>query len=313
MILRKKVMNIALFGRTLNPRHRDSIIRFFDILSSRQCHFVVYDLLYEELSSIVPDFCSRYSFEPGSRLYSSPEDMQDGISLFMALGGDGTILSSVRFVNGTDIPVAGINFGTLGFLTTAGKSLEDMEQWIDRLLSGNFEIDRRSILKLEPVSPGASFSGIYPYALNEISVQRLGAAMLRTTVKIDGTELPPYWSDGLLVSTPTGSTAYSLSVGGPVVMPSAKVLVVSPVAPHNLNVRPLVIPDTAELEIVCDGRNDKVQLTLDNSSCEIPKGTPIRILLSSSAINYVCLHRKGFFNALTEKLMWGEDRRNNTD
>ena len=153
-------------------------------------------------------------------------------------------------------------------------------------------------------------SDIYPYALNEISIQRLGASMLNVELSMDGVALPAYWSDGFLISTPTGSTAYSLSAGGPVVLPASKALIVTPVAPHNLNVRPLIVPSSTKFTLVPHSRDGRSFITLDNRSFEVKSGTVLEISISEYTIECVSLQNDSFIEALKEKLMWGEDRRN---
>ncbi|MBQ2148549.1 MAG: NAD(+)/NADH kinase, partial [Bacteroidales bacterium] len=180
--------------------------------------------------------------------FTSWEDLPADTELFLPLGGDGTFLQALTFVRDRGIPVAGINFGHLGFLTTARA---DEEGWVDALLAGRYSVEERSLIR---VTCAAFPEAFYPFALNEVSLQRRGASMLQIRVRIDGRDLPTYWADGLVISTPTGSTAYNLSVGGPVVMPSSEVMVIAPIAPHNLNVRPLVVPMSAAVELTFRSR-----------------------------------------------------------
>ena len=202
------------------------------------------------------------------------------------------------------IPVAGINFGHLGFLTTARA---DDAGWVDALLSGRYTVEARSLLR---VTCAALPDGFYPFALNEVSLQRRSTGMLQIKVCIEGRELPTYWADGLVISTPTGSTAYNLSVGGPVVMPSSSVMVIAPVAPHNLNVRPLVVPMDSAVELSFCSRGPGALLTLDNRPCEIPSETTVSIARGRHGLHYVSLSDDNFIHALQTKLFWGEDRRN---
>ena len=237
--------------------------------------------------------------------FVSWEDLPEDTDLFLSLGGDGTFLQSLTFVRDRGIPVAGINFGRLGFLTTA--RADDDGNWIDELLSRRYEVEERSLLRVTCAGLPQDF---YPFALNEVSLQRLGASMLPVHVRIDGRELPTYWADGLVVSTPTGSTAYNLSVGGPVVMPSSEVIIIAPIAPHNLNVRPLVVPMTSSVELTFHSRERDALLTLDNRSCELPSGTTVSLARGRFGLRYVSLSDNSFIGALKTKLLWGEDRRN---
>ena len=236
--------------------------------------------------------------------FSSYEDLPDDTDLFLSLGGDGTFLQSLTFVRDRGIPVAGINFGHLGFLTTARA---DDAGWVDALLSGNYTVEERSLLRVTCAELPEDF---YPFALNEVSLQRREASMLQVQVRIDGRELPTYWADGLVIATPTGSTAYNLSVGGPVIVPTSEVMVIAPIAPHNLNVRPLVVPMDAGVELTFRTRGADALLTLDNRACELPTETTVSLARGRYGLRYVSHSNDNFIHALQTKLLWGEDRRN---
>lgn len=242
----------------------------------------------------------------GCDLYrvGSAEDIRHGTDMLLSVGGDGTFLSAASVVGETGIPVLGVNFGRLGFL-----SENDPVAVCRAVLSGDYSIEKRTLLGFR--HNGGLPDGIWPYALNEITVHRSGAATLGVAVGIDGRMLPTYWSDGLLVATSSGSTAYSLSVGGPIVLPDSKVLIISPIAPHNLNVRPLIVPDTSEIDISFRSRDAKVLFTADNRNEEIDAGTVISVSVARFSLNRVRLNKSDFIDALTSKLFWGEDIRNN--
>ena len=246
-------------------------------------------------SSLEASGCEVFCPEAGEKL-------EEGTDMVVSVGGDGTFLSSLRLVRDSGIPVLGVNLGRLGFL-----SENRPEAALGAILSGDYRIEDRSVLKAEAGLP----ADFWPYALNEITVSRKGAAMLGVDVAIDGVTLPTYWADGLIVATSSGSTAYSLSVGGPIVMPDSKVLIVSPIAPHNLNVRPLVIPDTSVLELSFRAREKTLDFTVDNRTYEIDAGKRIRVSLAQFSLKRVRLKNSNFINALTGKLYWGEDLRNN--
>jgi len=234
-----------------------------------------------------------------------PEDAD----MLLSIGGDGTFLSAAKYLAGRPIPVMGVNFGRMGFLSENRPC--DVAQAI---LSGEYTVENRAMLKAEILDHGTgdgSGIGAWPYALNEFTVHRSGAAMLGVDVTIGGVCLPTYWADGLIVSTSSGSTAYSLSAGGPIVLPESKVLIISPIAPHNLNVRPLVVPDSAEISLRLNSRDDKVILTADNRTSLVSSETQIRISVAQFSLKRVRLKRSNFIDALTEKLFWGEDVRNN--
>ncbi len=235
----------------------------------------------------------------------SSQDLVPGTEMILSVGGDGTFLSASTVAGESGIPVLGVNFGRLGFLS------ENRPEDICRAVSsGCYTVEKRPLLHagFDP-EPDARISS-WPYALNEFTVHRSGAATLGVTVKVDGNSLPVYWSDGLLVATSSGSTAYSLSVGGPIVLPESRVLIIAPIAPHNLNVRPLIVPDTAEVEIGFISRDSRVLFTADNRNAEITAGTGIRISRAGFPLNRVKLDSSSFINALTGKLFWGEDIRN---
>lgn len=237
--------------------------------------------------------------------FSAWTDLPADTDLFLSLGGDGTFLQALTFVRDRGIPVAGINFGRLGFLTTA--RADEGDAWIDELLAGRFQVEERSLLE---VSCSELPDGFYPFALNEVTLQRRSAGMLSVDIRIDGREIPTWWADGLVAATPTGSTAYSLSVGGPIVLPGSQVMVLAPIAPHNLNVRPLVVPMDASLEMTFHCREKGALLTLDNRSCEIPSAVTVRVARARFGLRYATLSDNSFIGALRTKLLWGEDRRN---
>ena len=258
------------------------------------------DVRIKELAaSLEKGGCScYYIFDGGS--------LREGTDLVLSVGGDGTFLSVAMLVADLGVPVVGVNLGRLGFLSE--NHPEDVAQAI---LSQDYTIEDRSLLKASLSAPcgNPSIDG-WPYALNEVAVHRSGAAMLGVDVCLDGKWLPTYWADGLIVSTSSGSTAYSLSVGGPIVLPQSKVLILAPIAPHNLNIRPLVIPDSSEVHLRVHSRDGKAIFTIDNRTVELPEGLEITVSLAHFSLRRVRFNNSDFINALTEKLFWGEDVRN---
>ncbi len=229
----------------------------------------------------------------------------DNTDIFVSVGGDGTFLSSAVIVGDSGIPVLGVNLGRLGFL-----SENTPDEAVGGVLAGRYSVEERTLLHASFLSGEEEFRTVYPYALNEITVHRAGPAMLGVDVSIDGNPLPTYWADGLLVATSSGSTAYSLSAGGPIVMPESKVLIVSPISPHNLNVRPLVVPDTSEISLSLRAREEKVFFTIDNRSMEVSSGFRMDISVAQFSLKRIRMHGANFIKALTTKLFWGEDIRN---
>ncbi len=224
--------------------------------------------------------------------------------MLLCIGGDGTFLSSSSLAARAGIPVMGINLGRLGFLSENRPS-----EVVRAILSGDYTIEDRIMLAADVHTDDAEIDG-WPYALNEFTVHRSGAAMLGVEVTVDGVVLPKYWSDGLIVSTSSGSTAYSLSVGGPIVLPESKVLIIAPIAPHNLNVRPLVVPDSSVITLKMESRDENVTFTADNRTAYVPSDSEIPIRVAQFSLKRVRLNKSNFIDALTEKLFWGEDIRN---
>ncbi|MCD8207569.1 MAG: NAD(+)/NADH kinase [Bacteroidales bacterium] len=232
------------------------------------------------------------------------DDIPEGADLLLSVGGDGTFLSASMLAAEKDIPILGVNFGRLGFLSEARP-----EEVAKMVAKGEYVVEERIMLRAEV--DGEEI--VWPYALNEMTVHRAGAAMLGVDVTIDGMRLPTYWADGLLVATPSGSTAYSLSVGGPIVMPEAEVLVVAPISPHNLNVRPLVVPARSKIELGLHSGERAVVFTMDNRTKVVNPSSKISVSMAQFSLKRVQFHASNFINALTGKLFWGEDIRNSTD
>ena len=243
----------------------------------------------------------------GADVYFYKDGFEEKTDLVLSLGGDGTFLRAITALKDRKIPIAGVNFGRLGFLTSA-KVEDGANEWIEDLLENKFSIHDRLLLKsISSQMP----HDIYPYALNEFSIQRQGPSMLKISIKIDGNALPAYWADGVVVSTPTGSTAYSLSVGGPVVTPDSDVFIIAPIAPHNLNVRPIIAPASSELEITFTSKSaQSAVVTLDNRSFTAPVESVFRVTRAEYAASCVSFGRQCFIDALKDKLLWGEDKRN---
>ncbi|KAF5034671.1 NAD kinase [bioreactor metagenome] len=292
-------MKIAIFAREIDKRWHDKLTFIINSLSYRGAELIFYAPFYKRAIGF------HKLAIPASALFHSYEDMDPETDIFLSLGGDGTLLESLTYIRDRGIPVAGINFGRLGFLTTADS--EPSHYWIERLINKDYKTEKRSLLKL---SSGSYLNGLYPYALNEVSVQRQDPSMLSVTLKIDGAELPPYWSDGMVIATPTGSTAYSLSLGGPIMIPASKAVIVAPIAPHNLNIRPLVVSDESIIEVTVTSRRAGAVLSLDNRSVIVSSGEKFMVSKAEFDLNFISLSSNNFIEALKEKLFWGEDRRN---
>ncbi len=234
-------------------------------------------------------------------------DVQPETDLVLSIGGDGTFLSAAHVVADIGLPILGVNFGRIGFLCE--NRPEDVRK---ALMEGNFRIEYRTVLNSTLKGPDARRSiGMLPYSVNEVAVHRSGSSVLGIHVSIDGDSLPTYWADGLLLATSSGSTAYSLSVGGPICMPDTKVLVLAPIAPHNLNVRPIVLPESAKVDISFESRDGRATMSMDNRVVEIRPEWTIHVEMAQFSLKRVRIAESGFVKALTSRLFWGEDMRNN--
>jgi NAD+ kinase len=235
------------------------------------------------------------------------ETALDEADILLSVGGDGTFLAASALAAPCGIPVVGVNLGRLGFL-----SENRPENVAKALLEGDYVVEEATVLNAVHDDDGIfEDAGIWPFAFNEFTVHRTGPSILGVTVSINGTSLPTYWADGLILSTSAGSTAYSLSVGGPIVMPGAKALIITPIASHNLNIRPLIVPDTSVVRFTVHSRDGKAVFTADNRSVEIADGASVTMSMAQFSLKRVRLNSSNFINALTEKLFWGEDIRNN--
>ena len=234
-------------------------------------------------------------------------DVRPETDLVLSMGGDGTFLSTAHVVADIGLPILGVNFGRIGFLC------ENRPEAVKKaLMEGEFRIEYRTVLNATLKGPEARRSiGMLPYSVNEVALHRSGSSVLGIHVCIDGEPLPTYWADGLIVATSSGSTAYSLSVGGPICMPDTKVLVVAPISPHNLKVRPIVIPETSKVDISFQSRDGVAIMSTDNRTVEIHPDWTIHVEMAQFSLKRIRLAESGFVKALTSRLFWGEDMRNN--
>ena len=234
-------------------------------------------------------------------------DVRPETDLVLSMGGDGTFLSAAHMVSDIGLPILGVNYGRIGFLCE-----NSPEAVLKALMEGDFSIEYRTVLNATLKGPNARKNiGMVPYSVNEVAIHRKGPSMLGIRVAVNGEALPTYWADGLIVSTCSGSTAYSLSAGGPICLPDTKVLLITPIAPHNLNVRPLVLPETAKLDIAFESRDGVAVMSTDNSTMEIEQDWSIHVEMAQFSLKRIRLAESGFVRALTSRLFWGEDMRNN--
>lgn len=226
--------------------------------------------------------------------------------VFISIGGDGTILESVRKVGSSGIPILGVNMGRLGFL--ASTPFEELEQALEKLKNGDFQVDKRTLVKADTTD---AIFGNDNYALNEVSVHKNStSSMIVVNAYLDDFFLNTYWADGLIVSTPTGSTGYSLSAGGPIIAPGTSNFIITPIAPHNLNVRPLVIADTRKITLRIGSVDPNFMMSLDSQSKIIASEVEIRVSKGDFQVGLVRFGASDYFDTLRGKLMWGIDKRN---
>lgn len=291
-------MKIAIYGNSLTENYFEFANQLFQSLQAYEIEFIVHVKFYDYLKP-------HLSFGKKISTFSSNKDLE-GVSYLFSIGGDGTLLETVTLIKDSGIPVLGINTGRLGFLTTA--TTENIGQTIQDVINKNYKIDLRSLLSLE--IDGDVFADDN-YALNEITLQKKDtSSMITINAYIDGEYLNSYWADGLIISTPTGSTAYSLSCNGPIILPRSGNIIINPIAPHNLNVRPLVVPDDSELVLKVEGRTENFLVALDSRSESIPISCVLKVKKAEHNLNLIRLKQYEFLNTLRSKLMWGMDKRN---
>ena len=294
-------MKIGIYGQFYHKNSETHIQAILNALQSKGVEIVVeknFLALMRENQSFHTDLSSLASFTKLDTSYD----------LFFSIGGDGTILKSITFVRDLDIPIVGVNTGRLGFLATIQK--QDVTSSITEILEGNYYISERSLLSIE-TSPSNNEITPLNFALNEVAVNRKNTtSMIKVETTINSEHLTSYWSDGLIVSTPTGSTGYSFSCGGPVIEPSNESIILTPIAPHNLNVRPLVVPDNSVVTLKVSGREDTHLVSLDSRIVTLENETLITIKKAAFTIKFVQPIEESFIKTLRKKLLWGEDKRN---
>lgn len=241
-------------------------------------------------------------------VYDDHEELDAGFNLLICIGGDGTMLRAATYVRNKGIPIVGINAGRLGFLATVQQ--ENIETLLPLIFEHKYKVSPRSLLTLDYENKDPELAEL-DYALNEITVSRKDTtSMITIETRLNGEYLNSYWADGLIVSTPTGSTGYSLSCGGPILMPEVNSFVITPIAPHNLNARPLVIPDDTDMELVVSSREQQHLISLDSRIITVDVETVLHIKKAPFKINLVEFPQEKFLVTLRKKLLWGEDKRN---
>jgi NAD+ kinase len=294
-------MKFAIYGQYYQNDTRPIIRDIFVFLNKNDVELVIET---EFLKILYQEGILKKEY----KTFSTPGDLDSSFDMMLSIGGDGSILRAVTFVRQTGIPILGVNAGRLGFLAKVQK--ENIEDFMQLVLDKNYTISKRTLLSIESKPKNDSLKDLN-FALNEISISRKDTtSMITLETYLNGEYLTSYWADGLIISTPTGSTGYSLSCGGPVLTPDVKSLVITPIAPHNLNARPLVIPDKTEIKIKVSGREANYLVSLDSRIATLSNNTILTIKKTPFKINMVEIENETFLKTLRNKLLWGEDKRN---
>jgi NAD+ kinase len=292
-------MKVAVYSRILEEEQRKDVQAFFDELQAQDIEPVIYLPFYEQLRE-------RINLSPKATKFYLAEDLTDEIEFMVSLGGDGTLLDTVVLVRGKGIPIMGINFGRLGFLASIGR--DEVAVAVKSLMQQTYVVDERTLIHLDA---SISMFGHSPFALNEFAIHKRDTApMIKIHTYLNGEFLNTYWSDGLIVSTPTGSTGYSLSCNGPIVFPESGSFLITPVAPHNLNVRPIIVPDNNIISFEVESRVDQIICALDSRREIVSKNVQLAVRKESFVVNLLRLSENNFLQTLHNKLTWGLDKRN---
>jgi NAD+ kinase len=292
-------MKIAIYSRGIDAAQYKDINHLIEQLVSYGVEPVFYQDFFNQ-------FYSAVKLDYPYSTFNSHDDLDTAIDCMISLGGDGTLLDTVTLIRDSGIPVLGINYGRLGFLANIGK--EEIADAIDAIAERKYVLDKRTLLHLEANMP---LFGQTPYALNEFSIyKKENSPMIKIHTYLNGEFLNTYWADGLIVATPTGSTGYSLSCGGPVVFPDSSSFVITPIAPHNLNIRPIVVPDNNIISFEVESRTDDFICALDSRRVTTGKEVQIAVKKESFDIRLIRMNENNFLQTLREKLSWGLDKRN---
>jgi NAD+ kinase len=292
-------MKVAIYSRVIDDDQYGKVQQLLDYLDKENIQPVIYKPFYEMIQSSV-------RFSDKTTVFSDSNDLTESIDFLISLGGDGTLLDTVTLVRNKNIPILGINFGRLGFLASIGS--KELHIAVQSLVKRTILIDKRSLIHLDASKP---LFGDVPYGLNEFAIHKTDTSpMIKIHTYLNGEFLNTYWADGVIVATPTGSTGYSLSCNGPVVFPESSSFVITPVAPHNLNVRPIIVPDDNIISFEIEGRTDHFICALDSRKELVDKKVQLAVRRESFTLSLVRLNENNFLQTLRNKLSWGLDTRN---
>jgi len=292
-------MNIAIYGRTFTEHRNNDVQAIFDVIGKFDAQCIIYEPYLEFLRR-------ELKLKTEFKTFNSRHDLKGKADFMLSIGGDGTLLDTVSLIHDSLIPVIGINIGRLGFLSSV--FVEELPHTLDCLAKRHYVLDPRSLLRLETSN---NLFGENNIALNDLVIQnKQSSSMMTINAYLNGEYLNSYWADGLIISTPTGSTGYSLSCGGPIMMPQAESFILTPVAPHNLNVRPVIVSDKNVISLEVKGRSDNFLATLDSRSETIDESVQLAVKKETFPFNLVRLSNENFLTTLRKKLNWGLDKRN---
>jgi NAD+ kinase len=287
-------MKVAIYSRGLEPEQEGQLNTLIDELARQGFGVIIYKPLAEQFAI------------KETEQFITAEDLHPSLDCIISLGGDGTLLDTVTYVHDKNIPVLGINFGRLGFLASIGR--EDLVTAVDALANRTYLVDKRTLIHLDASIP---LFGSTSYALNEFAIhKRDTSSMIKIHTYLNGEFLNSYWADGLVVSTPTGSTGYNMSCNGPIVFPDSNSFVITPVAPHNLNVRPIVVPDSNIISFEVEGRTEEFICALDARREIVNKDIQLAVRKERFTVSLIRLNENSFLSTLRTKLTWGLDKRN---
>ena len=290
-------MKVAVYGKVFNESSQPVMKTFLKKLFNSEVEIWIVNPFFDYIKSSLPELANKLM------VFNGREDFPEEIDFLFSIGGDGTFLEAAALIRGRNVPVVGINIGRLGFLAYISK--DNVEQSLDYIFKGRYTIEDRTLIEMK------TSDGIHhEFALNEIAIQKKDSKLITIHAYLNGDLLNSYWADGLIISTPTGSTAYSLSVGGPIVVPGSRNFVMSPISPHTLAVRPVVIPDYHEIRLEVEGRTPKFLVSADYRSYFLDTSVKIILRKADATVKMLKLEGHSFYNTIRAKLLWGIDIRN---
>ena len=292
-------MNVSVYGRKVNKQNVNHYLELIKILKG----FGWNPIIHSDLKQLL---IKKAGLPESTDEFSSHNDLKSGIDLSLSIGGDGTFIQNVKFIRDSGIPILGVNTGRLGFLSNISK--DHIAEAIGLVRDKKYVHQERSLIRVETER---DIFGEENFALNEITLQKKDtSSMITVHASLEGKYLNSYWADGLIVSTPSGSTAYSLSCGGPIITPGCQVHILTPIAPHNLNVRPIVVPDHMPIKLNIEGRNRSYLISLDGKSHSIRQNEEVIIHKADYMVNVIKFEENNFLDTIRNKMLWGKDKRN---